>query len=167
MTETTNLTQTQMRLFIASDHGGWALKEHLKARFPLVEWVDLGPETETPSVDYPDFADRVCQQITPENTSPQGILLCGSGQGMAMRANKYPSIRAALVWSEETARLARAHNNANVLCLGGRVLSHELATQCLRIFLETPFEGGRHTGRIEKLQAPLVGPSLPPRPPST
>lgn len=136
---------------IASDHGGWILKEEIKKQFPQVKWVDLGSESKTESVDYPDFADRLCKNISPSADGPQGILICGSGQGMAMRANKYPLVRAALVWNEESTQLSREHNNANILCLGARLLSKELAFHCIKTFLETPFAGGRHSLRIEKL----------------
>jgi ribose 5-phosphate isomerase B len=138
-------------LLIASDHGGWDLKEQIKSHFPSVEWIDLGPESKQQSVDYPDYADRVCSHQSTYEDGPQGILICGSGQGMAMRANKFSHIRAALVWSEESAQLAREHNNANILCLGGRLLTKEIAFSCVKAFLETPFAGGRHQQRIDKL----------------
>jgi ribose 5-phosphate isomerase B len=141
---------------IASDHGGWELKEQLKAHFPQINWVDFGPQNGSDSVDYPDYADQVCAKIKPELDLPQGILVCGSGQGMAMRANKYANVRAALVWSEESARLCREHNNANILCLGGRLLSPEVAFACVQAFLTTPFAGGRHHQRIEKLHKPTT-----------
>lgn len=146
-------------LLIASDHGGWELKERVKTHFPDVEWLDLGPSTDLQSVDYPDYADLLCQKVKPDGNSPQGILLCGSGQGMAMRANKYPHIRAALVWSEESARLAREHNNANVLCLGGRLLTAELAFACVKAFLETPYAAGRHQLRLAKLHKTITPPT--------
>lgn len=147
-------------LMIASDHGGWELKEKIKSHFSEIEWMDLGPQTDA-SVDYPDFADSLCSKIqTPSTTEPQGILICGSGQGMAIRANKFSSVRAALVWNEESTRLAREHNNANVLCLGGRLIPSNIALECVRIFLDTPFAGGRHTARVEKIHNPTVIPSL-------
>jgi ribose 5-phosphate isomerase B len=141
-------------LMIAADHGGWELKEKIKQQFPHIAWVDFGPTNSEESVDYPDFADLVCNKIKPEGNNPQGILVCGSGQGMAIRANKFPAVRAALVWSEESSRLAREHNNANVLCLGGRLLSTETAMACVKAFIETPFAGGRHSLRLEKLHKP-------------
>lgn len=143
-------------LMIASDHGGWDLKEKIKAHFPEVQWSDLGPTTDSQSVDYPDFADLICTKINQQSHEPQAILICGSGQGMAMRANKYPSVRAALVWSEESARLCREHNDANILCLGGRLLDLQTALACVKLFLETPFAGGRHQQRIEKLHKPVT-----------
>lgn len=139
---------------IASDHGGWELKEKIKAQFPMIQWIDFGPSSDTSSVDYPDFADKVCEKISSDDTEPRALLLCGSGQGMAMRANKYPFVRAALVWNLESTKLAREHNAANILCLGGRLLDHQLAFQCVQIFLSTPFAGGRHQNRIEKLNKP-------------
>lgn len=143
------------QLMIASDHGGWELKEQIKSQFPAIEWMDLGPTTGEASVDYPDFADSLCSKIkTPSSTEPQGILICGSGQGMAIRANKFPSVRAALVWNEESTRLSREHNNANILCLGGRLLPTKTALECVKIFLETPFAGGRHSARVEKIHRP-------------
>lgn len=138
-------------LLIASDHGGWKLKEKIKSHLSDIQWIDLGTNSATQSVDYPDYADLLCHKIIPQSNEPQGILICGSGQGMAMRANKFPQIRAALVWNEESSRLAREHNNANILCLGGRLLEENLALNCVKIFLTTDFAGGRHGERIEKL----------------
>jgi ribose 5-phosphate isomerase B len=149
-------------LFAGSDHAGFELKEKiLKTLAPLLaqklsagrhpeKWVDCGPGDES-RVDYPDFADRVCKEVM--KSSGRGILVCGSGQGMAMRANRFLGIRAALVWNSESARLARLHNDANVLCLGGRLLEHSLCFELVEIFLSTPFEGGRHLARVQKLGA--------------
>lgn len=147
-------TTPATRLFIASDHAGFALKERMKRDLPDIEWIDLGPG-DTSRVDYPDFADRVAKKVL-ENleTGGRGVLICGSGQGMAMRANRYKGIRAALVWNDESTRLAREHNDANVICLGARLLKPELAEELLRLFLATPFEGGRHQGRLDKLALP-------------
>ena len=141
-------------LMIASDHGGWELKEQIKSHFPEIEWIDLGPKNGDTSVDYPDFADVLCSKVQTSTAEPQGLLICGSGQGMAIRANKFSSVRAALVWNEESTRLSREHNNANILCLGGRLIPLKTALECVRIFLETPFAGGRHTARVEKLHKP-------------
>lgn len=143
------------RMMIASDHGGWELKEKIKTQFPEIEWIDFGTSNATQSVDYPDYADSLCNKIEPQANEPQGILVCGSGQGMCMRANKFPQVRAALVWNEESARLSREHNNANILCLGGRLLPEETAVSCVRAFLTTPFAGGRHLNRIEKVNKPV------------
>lgn len=161
------------KIFLAADHGGFDLKEKIKKQLILmsselkIEVEDMGTYTDE-SVDYPDFASRLARKIhgfqvvssTPKAaTSTQlpaeaGILVCGSGQGMAMRANKFSHIRAALCWNEESARLARQHNDANVLCLGGRLLDHDLALQLTQIFLTTHFEGDRHLRRVLKLSEP-------------
>lgn len=137
-------------LFIASDHAGLDMKLHLIGRFPFLPWKDLGTNS-TASVDYPDFAKAVCERLEPELGAALGVLVCGSGQGMAIRANRYSFIRAALAWDQEVARLARAHNDANVLCLAGRLIAPATAEQILKAFLTTPFEGGRHQGRVDKL----------------
>lgn len=138
-------------LFIASDHAGFALKERLKARLPRFQWMDLGP-MDSSRVDYPDYADRVVKGVLV--TGQPGILICGSGQGMAIRANRYRGIRAALVWDEASTRWARAHNNANVLCLGARLIESETAIRLVELFTLTPFEGGRHQDRVDKLDRP-------------
>lgn len=146
--------QSVTTLYIASDHAGFELKEVLKKRFPKIEWQDLGP-TSDGRVDYPDFADALASRVKQNPEGPQGILVCGSGQGMAIRANRYPAIRAALVWDEESTRLARAHNDVNVLCLGGRLIAPDLAEKLIEVFLSTPFEGGRHKDRVDKLNRAL------------
>jgi ribose 5-phosphate isomerase B len=141
-----------MEILIASDHAGFTLKQELISKFPNIKWTDLGPATES-SVDYPDFASKLCQQI---KTSGQlGVLICGSGQGMAMRANKYLHIRAALCWNTEIAKLSREHNNANVLCLGSRFVSTDEAKAILNEFLNTTFAGGRHEARVQKMCSPV------------
>lgn len=140
------------KIFLASDHAGLELKNLIKKHFPKFEIEDLGTFNED-SVDYPDFADLVAQKLS-HHPSYYGLLVCGSGQGMAIRANRYPHIRAALCWNGETAKLARAHNNANVLCLGGRMLEAEAAFEIIKTFLETGFEGGRHERRVGKLSQP-------------
>jgi len=137
-------------LFIASDHAGFDFKnkivQYLQSKFNI---VDLGP-TSADSVDYPDYADRVCQSLKKE-TGAIGILICGSGQGMAIRANKYPFIRAALIYNDDLAKLSREHNDANVLCIGSRYCSIEEAQRWADIFLTTPFAGGRHETRVAKI----------------
>ena len=137
-------------IFIASDHGGFEMKRHLLIRRPDLPWKDLGPSN-MDSVDYPDFADLLCNSLKDKLENSLGVLICGSGQGMAMRANRYNYIRAALCWSEEIAKLARSHNDANVLCLPGRYLVFPSAEKVLDVFLNTKFEGGRHQRRVEKL----------------
>ncbi len=142
-------------IYIASDHAGFSLKESVIQ--PLLdlgfEVIDLGPKT-SDRVDYPDFADRVCQKLLKEPAA-QGLLICGSGQGMAMRANKYPHIRAALCWNLESAELSRQHNDANLLCLGSRLLEETQVLPIITRFFKTEFEGGRHQNRVQKISAPL------------
>lgn len=137
-------------LFVACDHAGLELKRHLMGRFPGLPWKDLGTN-ETSSVDYPDYAAKLGLALEGELPGARGLLICGSGQGMAMRANRFPFIRAALCWNEEVAKLSRSHNDANVLCLAGRFTSPAEAERILNVFLQTPFEGGRHQGRVSKL----------------
>ena len=139
------------KIFIASDHAGYILKQYLIKEFKELPWQDLGPSNED-SVDYPDYAKKLCNEViaNPENST--GILICGSGQGMAMTANKLQAIRAALCWSDEVAKLSRAHNDANVLCIGSRLINPNLAKTILATFLETPFEGGRHADRVKKIK---------------
>jgi ribose 5-phosphate isomerase B len=138
------------KYFIASDHAGWDLKEKIKQQFPQIEWIDFGTSNGSESVDYPDFANQVAHAIE-QSPEAKGILICGSGQGMAIRANKFSWIRAALVWSPEATELARKHNDANVLCIGSRLIPHDVAFQCLQTFINTDFEGGRHQNRVNKL----------------
>lgn len=137
---------------IASDHAGFHLKESLKKKLarlkPHTSILDLGPDSDS-RVDYPDFSEKVVEKIL-HHPNYTGILICGSGQGMAMSANRHKGIRAALCWNEESAKLARAHNNANVLCLGARLIAEDLAWEISKVFLETEFEAGRHVGRLNK-----------------
>ncbi len=149
-----------MKIFVGCDHAGFELKQKLISLFPQFEWQDQGAFT-LDSVDYPDFADLVCQGVTAvsaENPTTDalaapamGLLICGSGQGMVMRANKYQNIRAALCWNEELAKLSREHNNANVLCFGSRFITVEEAATMIKVFFATPFAQGRHSLRVEKL----------------
>jgi len=140
-----------VRIAIGSDHAGYHLKEALKQTLngAGVEVEDVGTENEE-SVDYPDYAERVAARVA-SGQSDRGILICGTGIGMAMAANKVDGIRAASVTDEIGARLARQHNDANVLALGGRVTPPEVAARLIRIFLDTPFEGGRHQRRVDKV----------------
>jgi ribose 5-phosphate isomerase B len=141
-------------LLVASDHAGFELKERLKKALDRlgVAYRDLGTFS-TESVDYPDYARPVAEAIS-RGQAARGVLVCGSGQGMAMAANRYPGVRAALPFDEETSRLAREHNDANVLALGGRVLDHATAERMLEAFLATPFAGGRHAARVRKIERP-------------
>ena len=139
------------RILIASDHAGYRMKEYLDAWLRQQGYVviDVGPSDETP-VDYPDKAYLVAQGLY-DREADLGILVCGTGIGMSIAVNKYNHIRGALVFTPEMAALARAHNNANVLILGGRTTSMETAVKCADAFLKTPFEGGgRHERRVLK-----------------
>jgi ribose 5-phosphate isomerase B len=138
-------------IYIASDHAGYELKRHLIGRFPFLPWKDLGTMT-TESVDYPVYAAKLGEEMTSHLSDSLGVLICGSGQGMAMRANRFSYIRAALCWNLEVAKLARRHNDANVLCLAGRLTPFPTAETILTAFLETEFEGGRHSARVDQLK---------------
>jgi ribose 5-phosphate isomerase B len=139
-------------LLVASDHAGFALKEELKKALDErgVAYRDLGT-TSTDSVDYPDYAHRLAGAIE-HGEAQRGLLVCGSGEGMAMAANRHPGVRAALAWSEDSARLSRQHNDANVLALAGRLTTPEDAKRILNVWLDTPFEGGRHQRRVAKIE---------------
>ena len=141
---------TRTTIAIASDHAGFALKETLKQDIAQMgyEVSDLGPSG-IQSVDYPDFAAALAEWLK-SNPSHKGVLICGSGIGMSMAANRHQHIRAALCRSGLEAALARRHNDANVLCLGERLTGVETARDCLKQFLQTEFEGGRHQGRVAK-----------------
>ncbi len=146
-----------MRIAIGSDHAGYHLKEAIKSYLldSHVEVDDLGTTSEAP-VDYPDYAAAVAGRVA-SGASDRGILVCGTGIGMAMAANKVDGIRAASVEGVESARLSREHNDANVLTLGARITPTDLALEIVRIFLDTPFAGGRHQRRVDKIMA-LEGP---------
>lgn len=139
---------------IASDHAGFELKQVLKQHLSALDFlvVDLGPEEPEP-VDYPDYGYAMGRAVR-DGQVARGILVCGSGIGISIAANRFPEVRAALVHDELGARLARQHNDANVICFGGRTTGVDVAFDCLRVFLETPFEGGRHCGRVDKLSHP-------------
>lgn len=136
---------------IASDHSGLALRAELRETLLALGYtpLDLGPET-VDSVDYPDFALKVVEAIR-TGKAAQGLLICGTGIGMSMAVNRHKGMRAALCHDVTTARLARQHNNAQILCLGARVMGVESARDCLVTFLEAEFEGGRHQRRVDKL----------------
>ena len=142
---------SDQRIAIASDHAGVGLKAVLRADLEAAgcEVVDLGPDGDGP-VDYPDYAEAVAQAIE-SGHAQQGVLICGSGIGMSIAVNRSRAVRGALCHDAEEARLARAHNDANVLALGARRVSEETARRCLRAFLDTDFEGGRHVARVAKL----------------
>lgn len=139
-----------MKLYIASDHAGYELKFNLVSfllkNFQEYEVFDCGAYSEE-SVDYPDYAEKVCENVV-NNKDSLGILVCGTGIGMSIAANKVNGIRAALCNDIFTARLSRQHNNANVLVMGARVIGNGVATEIVKSFLDTTFEGGRHLNRI-------------------
>jgi len=139
------------KIVIAADHGGYELKralvEHLVGKG--FDVLDLGTD-DAESVDYPDYAAKLVAVLS-EDRAARGVLLCGSGIGMSIAANRSPGVRAALVHDAEAARLSRQHNDANVLVLGGRMIGEEQAVACIDAFLETAFEGGRHERRVSKM----------------
>ena len=141
-----------MKIAIAADHAGFEEKEKVKKTLDDlgVEYTDMG--TNSPdSVDYPDYARKVGEAVV-KGEFDKGILVCGSGTGMAIAANKVPGIRAAVAWNEEIARLSRQHNNANVLSLAARFIPDEEQAKIVKAWLETDFEGGRHERRVEKIE---------------
>jgi ribose 5-phosphate isomerase B len=140
-----------MRIALASDHAGYAEKERLKTVLADlgVEFDDLGTASDD-SVDYPDYARKVAEKVA-RGEVEQGLLVCGSGTGMAITANKVHGVRAAVAWSEETARLARRHNDANVLALGARTTPEDDIPKIVRAWFSTDFEGGRHAARVAKI----------------
>lgn len=140
-----------MKIAIGADHGGFQAKEALISYLQSKGFVvkDLGTNSEA-SVDYPDFAQKVCQEIL-NAQADLGVLICGTGIGISIAANRFKGIRAALLYSDDVARLAKLHNNANIAVFGGRTMSVQEMKQRLDIFLNTEFEGGRHIHRLEKL----------------
>nr|WP_298689944.1 ribose 5-phosphate isomerase B [uncultured Dongia sp.] len=139
------------KIAIASDHGGFDLKTQLKQELERLGFEPLDLGTDGPaSVDYPDFAVKMAQTLKAGDAT-RGVLICGSGIGISIAANRHTHIRAALCHDHLTAYLARWHNNANVLCLGGRTTGPDVAKDCLQVFLGTDFEGGRHQNRVAKL----------------
>jgi len=138
-----------MNILIASDHAGFELKQFIISTLTNFNWQDEGCFS-SDSVDYPDFAHKVAIYIS-EGFEKKGILICGSGNGMQMAANKHPNIRAALCWNKEIATLARLHNNANILVMPARFISKEEAYEIITAFFETSFEGGRHENRVNKI----------------
>ena len=136
-----------MNIYIASDHAGFDLKTKLLKNFPKIN--DLGTKTDE-SVDYPDFAHKLTNEVLKDNSN-LGILICGTGVGMSMAANRVKGIRAGLVSNNQVARLIRQHNNANVLVLPGRFMDEEEAIKSVKTFIETEFEAGRHQARIDKI----------------
>jgi len=142
-----------MKIVIAADHGGYDIKEAIKEALTADgnEIMDLGTDNGETSVDYPLFAKALCNELN-GGKAELGILCCGTGIGMSMAANKQKGIRAAVLSDEFSAEMTRKHNNANVLCLGGRVVDSEKAVKLARIFVTTEFEGGRHQRRVDMLE---------------
>ena len=140
-----------MKYFIGADHAGIDIKAYVKELFENLghEVVDLGPNTKD-RVDYPDFAAKVCEEVL-NNEDSKGILICGSGIGMSMAANKFDGIRAALCHNEYSAQMAREHNDANVICIGERVSGYGMVEAIVNAWNNASFQGGRHEGRVEKI----------------
>ncbi len=145
------MAKTTIKIAIASDHAGFELKETIKQYFDQqgITYHDFGTHS-TESTDYPDYVHPLAQSISKDEFS-LGIVICGSGNGVNMTANKYPQIRSALCWLPELAELARQHNDANVLALPARFIDHTLALQITQSFLSSSFEGGRHQNRVNKI----------------
>ena len=138
------------KIFIASDHAGYNLKNSIISKFKKIQKiVDLGPYNKD-SVDYPDFAKKLSKKVA-SNKGSFGILICGSGMGMAIAANKTKNVRAALCYSKKNTKLSRLHNNANIITLGERLINKNKAISLIKIFLSTKFEGGRHLRRVKKM----------------
>jgi len=139
------------KLFISSDHAGFILKEQIKKRFKnKYSFHDLGTDNSKDSVNYPDYAHNLCKKVA-KNSKNVGILVCGSGIGMSMAANRHKKIRAAVCYSIKNTKLSRLHNNANIITLGSRLTKKNTAFKCIDVFVNTKFEGGRHKKRVRKI----------------
>ena len=139
------------KIFISSDHAGYNLKEQIKKRFKnKYIFQDLGTDTSSKSVNYPDYAHKLCKKIS-KSSKNMGILVCGSGIGMSMAANRHKKIRAAVCYSVKNTKLSRLHNNANIITLGSRLTKKNTAFKCIEAFINTKFEGGRHKKRVKKI----------------
>ena len=139
------------KIFISSDHAGYKLKEQIKNKFSKKYiFKDMGTNSSKVSVNYPEFAHKLCKKVS-NNTQNIGILVCGSGMGMSMAANKHKKIRAAVCYSVKNTKLSRLHNNANIITLGSRLTKKDTAFKCIEVFLNTKFEGGRHVKRVKKI----------------
>jgi len=141
------------KVVIGSDHAGFHLKENIKKFFLEmgIECEDKGTFSPDESVDYPDFARLVAEDIS-NGRAELGVLICGTGIGMSITANKFPSVRAALIMNEYMAKMAKAHNDANIIVFPGRIISPEYARELIKTFLNTEFEGGRHERRLKKIE---------------
>ncbi len=139
------------KIFISSDHAGFNLKELIKKKFrKKYSFQDIGTDNSKKSVNYPDYAHKLCKKVSSNNKNI-GILVCGSGMGMSMAANKHKKIRAALCYSVKNTKLSRLHNNANIITLGSRLTKKNTAFKCIEVFINTKFEGGRHKKRVNKI----------------
>ena len=139
------------KIFISSDHAGFNLKELIKKKFSKkYKFQDLGTSNSNASVNYPDYAHKLCKKVILNNEN-KGILVCGSGMGMSMAANKHKKIRAAVCYSVKNTKLSRLHNNANIITLGSRLTKKNTAFKCIEVFINTKFEGGRHKKRVKKI----------------
>ena len=139
------------KVFISSDHAGYRLKEQIKKKFSKkFIFEDLGTYDSKNSVNYPDYAHNLCKKVS-KNDQNMGILVCGSGMGMSMAANKHKKIRAAVCYSIKNTKLSRLHNNANIITLGSRLTKKDTAFKCISVFFDTNFEGGRHKKRVKKI----------------
>ena len=139
------------KIFISSDHAGFKLKELIKKKFfKKYKFNDLGTNDSKISVSYPDYAHKLCKKVA-NNSKNIGILVCGSGMGMSMAANRHKKIRAAVCYSVKNTKLSRLHNNANIITLGSRLTKKETAFKCIDTFMNTKFEGGRHKKRVKKI----------------
>ena len=139
------------KIFISSDHAGYNLKEQIKKKFKnKYIFQDLGTGNSLKSVNYPDYAHKLCKKIS-KSSKNMGILVCGSGMGMSMAANRHKKIRAAVCYSVKNTKLSRLHNNANIITLGSRLTKKNTAFKCIDVFMKTKFEGGRHNKRVKKI----------------
>ena len=139
------------KIFISSDHAGYNLKELIKKKFSKkYRFQDLGTNNSKISVNYPDYAHKLCKKVG-SSSKNMGILVCGSGMGMSMAANRHKKIRAAVCYSTKNTKLSRLHNNANIITLGSRLTKKNTAFKCIEIFMNTKFEGGRHKKRVVKI----------------
>ena len=139
------------KIFISSDHAGYNLKEIIKKNFyKKYNFIDLGTNNSKNSVNYPDYAHKLCKKVSSDSKNI-GILVCGSGMGMSMAANRHKKIRAAMCYSIKNTKLSRLHNNANIITLGSRLIKKNIAFKCIEVFLNTKFEGGRHKKRVRKI----------------
>ena len=141
-----------MQIGLACDHGGFELKEEIKTFLKSrdAEPIDMGTFNQD-AVDYPDLAVLVAEKVS-RGELEKGILICGTGIGMSIVANKFPGVRAALVNDLYSSRFSRSHNDANILVIGGRIVGKDLAKEIVKVWLDTPFAGGRHKGRLEKIE---------------